>query len=95
MFAVTVTFTVKPGRMPEFLPLMRIQARTSLEREPGCRQFDICTDADAPEAVFLYEIYDDAAAFRLHLDTAHFKTFDAAVAEMVAEKRVRTWHRLT
>lgn len=95
MFVVTVTFTIKPGRMPDFLPLMRRQARASLDREPGCRQFDICTDAAAPDALFLYEIYDDADAFRLHLGTAHFTTFDAAVAGMVAEKQARTWHRIT
>lgn len=94
MFVVTVTFVVKPGRMADFLPPMLNQAASSLALEPGCRQFDVCTDPADPEAVFLYEIYDDRAAFDLHLASAHFTRFDAAVADMVAGKTVRTWHRV-
>jgi quinol monooxygenase YgiN len=40
-------------------------------------------------SVFLYEIYDDRAAFDAHLAAAHFKRFDAAVGSMVASKAVR------
>ncbi|MEM7522936.1 MAG: antibiotic biosynthesis monooxygenase [Pseudomonadota bacterium] len=39
--------------------------------------------------MFLYEVYDDAAAFDAHLASDHFKDFDAAVAPMVAAKTVR------
>ncbi|MEM8914829.1 MAG: putative quinol monooxygenase [Pseudomonadota bacterium] len=63
----------------------------SLSDEPGCRQFDICTDPSRPDEVFLYEIYDDRAAFDAHLDAAHFKQFDKAVAELIAEKTVKTY----
>ncbi|KUF10048.1 putative quinol monooxygenase [Pseudoponticoccus marisrubri] len=89
MFAVTVTLTLHPGTRAAFLPLMTENARRSLADEPGCRQFDICTDG--AEQVFLYEIYDSAAAFDAHLDSAHFKAFDAQVAGMIAEKTVTTW----
>ncbi len=91
MFAVCVKFTVKPGLMPDFMPLMRQQARDSAMREPGCRRFDICSGGDAPETVFLYEIYDDAAAFQDHLDSAHFKAFDSAISALVAAKSVWTF----
>lgn len=90
MYAVTVTFRTKPGRMAEFLPLMIENARTSRTAEPGCQQFDICQGTD-PETVFLYEIYDDRAAFDAHLESAHFKSFDAAVAGMIADKTVELY----
>lgn len=86
MFVATVMFTIKPGQMANFLPLMQENARTSLTTEEGCQQFDICRDGDQ---VFLYEIYDSRAAFDLHLAAPHFQTFDAAVADMVAGKEVR------
>lgn len=89
MYAVTVTFTLHPGARDSFLPLMTENARLSLEREAGCRQFDVCTDGG--DTVFLYEIYDSADAFDAHLQSAHFKSFDAAVGEMVANKKVQTW----
>jgi len=89
MYIVTVEFTIHPERMAAFMPLMVDNARASREQEPGCRQFDVCLDPAAPNLVYLYEVYDDRAAFDAHLATAHFKRFDAAVAPMLASKAVR------
>jgi quinol monooxygenase YgiN len=93
MYVVTVEFTIRPDRLQAFLPLMVANAKASREKEPGCRQFDVCQDPAKPEVIFLYEVYDDRAAFDAHLATAHFKDFDAAVAAMVAGKAVRTYTR--
>ena len=91
MYAVVVTLTLKPDQMNSFMPLMRRNAETSLTEEPGCRQFDVATDPARPEEVFLYEIYDSADAFAAHLSSGHFKDFDAATAEMIADKTVQTY----
>ncbi|MDC0738270.1 putative quinol monooxygenase [Cognatishimia sp. SS12] len=88
MYAVCVTFTLKPGQTEAFLPLMIENARQSRALEVGCQQFDVCRAGDV---VFLYEIYDDRAAFDLHLAAPHFKSFDAAVGAMVADKQVTTF----
>lgn len=94
MFAVVVTFQIAPDTWDDFMPLMSRNAATSLAEEPGCRQFDIATDPARPHEVFLYELYRDAAAFDAHLASAHFKAFDAAVADMIAEKSVRTYSQV-
>ncbi|WFE88574.1 putative quinol monooxygenase [Roseibium porphyridii] len=94
MFAVTVLFRIKDGQMDAFMPLMIANAQTSVKDEPGCRQFDVCTDPDLPGEVFLYEIYEDAAAFQFHLATDHFKDFDARVSDMIAEKSVKTFQKV-
>lgn len=91
MYAVCVLFQTKPEAREAFMVLMRQQARNSLEREPGCKRFDICTDPSRPDDVFLYEIYDDAAAFDLHSKSDHFLQFDATVADMVTAKTVDTY----
>ena len=91
MYVVCVNFTLNPGTAPEFLPLVLANAQTSLWDEPDCHQFDVATDSNRPDAVFLYEIYTDRAGFDAHLATAHFKTFDAAVAPMIADKIIQTW----
>jgi len=91
MFVVSVLIRVHRDAVTEFMPLMRANADISLAAEPGCRRFDVCVAPDDETRVFLYEIYDDAAAFDAHLDSAHFKAFDAAVAPMVAEKSVATY----
>lgn len=94
MFAVTVRFQIKQGRQDDFLPLMIENAQTSLKLEPGCHHFDVCTDTDRPGEVFLYELYDDAAAFRAHLASDHFVKFDSMVSSMVADKTVATYSKV-
>jgi autoinducer 2-degrading protein len=89
MYVVIVDFKIKPERLAQFMPLMLENARLSRETEAGCRRFDVCVDPKEKTSVFLYEIYDDRAAFDAHLATAHFKRFDAAVGDMVAAKAVR------
>ncbi|WP_108662237.1 putative quinol monooxygenase [Acuticoccus kandeliae] len=85
---VIVRFVVKPGRMADFMPLMEENATRSVEDEAGCRQFDVVLSPAAADTVWLYEIYDDAAAFAVHQKTPHFLSFDKATAEMVADKMV-------
>lgn len=91
MFAICVTFQIKPGQMEAFLPLMLDNAATSKTLEDGCHRFDVLTDADKPDQVFLYELYTDSAAFDAHCASAHFMTFSSATAEMVAGKEVTSW----
>lgn len=86
MFAVAVTFRLRPGARAAFEPLMIKQAENSLALEPGCRHFDVWADQAQPETIFLYEIYDDAAAFDAHLASEHFKNFDADAAPLVEER---------
>lgn len=91
MFAACVTFKLNPGCADTFLPLMQNNARISLKNEPGCHQFDVLTDANKPDKVFLYELYANKAAFDTHLASLHFQAFDAAVSAMIADKDVQTW----
>lgn len=95
MYAVVVSFEIKPEAMSEFMPLMLANARQSLELEEGCQQFDVATDPLRAGEVFLYELYTDRAAFDVHLSAAHFKTFDSAVAKMIVTKDVRTFAEVT
>jgi quinol monooxygenase YgiN len=87
-YVITVEFDIDPARLDAFLPLMRENAKTSLRDEKGCRRFDVCRPRDVPNRVFLYEIYDDEAAFQAHLHSAHFKAFAAATKEMITARRI-------
>ncbi len=95
MFVVTVTFTLNAGKADQFLPLISQNAAQSLAVEPGCLTFDVCTDPQSADTVFLYEVYTDEAAFGAHLTSAHFKTFDTASADMVSSKEVRLFRKVT
>jgi (4S)-4-hydroxy-5-phosphonooxypentane-2,3-dione isomerase len=94
MYVVTVEFEIRPDQLHAFLPLMLENARASRQREPGCQQFDVCTDPARPTYVFLYEVYDSRSAFDDHRASAHFTRFDQAVQGMIAAKTVRTMTRV-
>lgn len=94
MYVVTVRFRIAEGQMPDFLRLIRENARTSVAAEPGCGQFDVCVSPHHPDVVFLYEIYRDRRAFDEHVASAHFKTFDKASAALVKDKAVEIFARV-
>ena len=91
MIAVCVTFRIKPGMMTAFMQPMLDNARASVEKEPGCHRFDVCTDEGSPQTVFLYELYTDQDAFAEHQKTDHFLAFNSIASDMIAEKVVQIY----
>ena len=87
MLALFVTFTIRPETRDRFLAGIAEQAATSLELEPGCRQFDVCVDVEDPNRFLLYEVYADEEAFRLHRTTPHFARWTDVKAECVLEQQ--------
>jgi autoinducer 2-degrading protein len=87
-FAITVDFTLKPGALASFRKLIDKNAEDSCSREPGCRRFDVLVPNEPGDKVFLYEIYNDRAAFDAHLKTPHFDVFNRESEAFVLAKNV-------
>jgi quinol monooxygenase YgiN len=87
-YAIIVDFKLKANTRTLFRRLVDANAVTSIGSEPGCRRFDVLEPEGEDDRVVLYEIYRDRSAFEAHLKTAHFAAFDAAVADLVADKAV-------
>ncbi len=92
-FVLTVEFTLHPGKVDEFMPLIAKNARESVEREPGCRQFDVVHVAAEPERVLLYEVYDDLAAFDAHREMEHVKAFFRVADPLIAARKNARYER--
>jgi quinol monooxygenase YgiN len=95
MYAVVVNIKVDPVERMRFLPLIRQCAAATLRTEEDCIQLDVCTTSRRPNDVLLYGLYTDRAAFDLHLNTPHFRVFDAATTPMVLEKDVTTFEQVS
>ena len=93
MHCITVRFEVRPDCAPAFGDAVVANAGHTLRSEAGCRVFDVGVDATGA-VFFLYELYDDEAAFAAHLETPHFKAFDREVAPWVVSKVVHAWRKL-
>lgn len=89
MYLVAVTFQIAADRAADFAARVAQQATDSLTEE-GCQRFDVWQAPSDPAKVFLYEIYDDRAAFDVHLASDHFKAFDAEVGPWIVDKVVET-----
>ncbi|WP_215845153.1 putative quinol monooxygenase [Candidatus Pantoea bituminis] len=90
MLTVLVKMVVDENDYPRFKPLLLSNAATSLT-EPGCDFFSVSemTNEESHQVEFLlYEEYKDMEAFKVHLKTAHFLSFDAETAGMLVSKDV-------
>ena len=71
-YCLVVRFTVKEGELDAVLAAMRPLVEES-RREPGCLMYQAHRDPENPSAFFLYEQYEDEAAYQAHADSEHFK----------------------
>jgi quinol monooxygenase YgiN len=74
MIAVAVTYTFKPGHEDEAVAYFRELIPAS-RREPGCRQYVVHRAKSDPGKFFIYEQYDDEAAFDAHRASPHFERY--------------------
>nr|WP_290445165.1 MULTISPECIES: putative quinol monooxygenase [unclassified Pseudomonas] len=77
---------VKPGSADAFLSAIQANATASVATEPGCLVFDVSQDRDDPDVIYLYEIYQDDAAYEAHTQTAHFRDSRPLVEPLIAEQ---------
>src|SRR5258708_5400346 len=82
-FVNAVDLDIVPADMEKFMAAIKENGAASV-KEPGCREFNIQVLASNPNHVFLYEVYDSAAALDAHRTTDHFKKYAATTANMVA-----------
>jgi (4S)-4-hydroxy-5-phosphonooxypentane-2,3-dione isomerase len=94
VYTVVVFFEAKSAHVTDLGTALVRQSRTSLELEDGCHQFDVAQDPLDPAGYFLYEIYDDEAAFKRHIESAHYAAFATFVEPWVKSKKVLTYHLL-
>ncbi len=85
---IWVEFQLQPGTRDCFLELVKRNAASSMQNEPGCRRFDVMVPQEGENTVNLYEIYDNEAVFQAHLQTPHFAEFKDTVSELVLDQKI-------
>ncbi|HTZ68469.1 MAG TPA: putative quinol monooxygenase [Roseiarcus sp.] len=85
---VLVEFLVKSSFIAQFRDLIAANARASLEREAGCKRFDVLVDPAEPRRFVLYEIYEDEAAFDEHLASSHYLSFADAIEDGIGQRSI-------
>ena len=75
MFILLVRLQVRPELVKEFEAAALKNARLSLERDPGCRKFEVSREQEDPTRWVFYETYDKEADWVAHRSSAHFLEF--------------------
>ena len=60
--------------------------------EPGCRYYQPGADLADPDSFFIFEIYDDEAAYRAHGASRHFQEIAVGQAIPLLESRERAFY---
>jgi quinol monooxygenase YgiN len=71
-YVVLARWWAKAGREDRIVEVLEELARAS-NAEPGCRLYQPHRATDDGRAFFIYEQYDDEAAFEAHVASEHFK----------------------
>lgn len=87
-YVISVDFGTAPENFARFKEMMKENAMSSVANEPGCREFDVYELANVPDHLFLYEVYENEAAFRDHLKSSHYKRFNEETASIIASRAV-------
>ena len=87
MYVIHAPIQIKEGHADEFIQAMLLDAKGSVENEPGCLRFDVIRDENDPNRIYLYEVYKDKAAFEYHLTTPHIKKWQETVKDWWVEPR--------
>ena len=94
MKALVVEFVIQVGKESSFREVIVENARASVANEPGCHQFDVCTDADRGNVFFLYELYENDAAITAHLASGHYQRMNTLTLDWVEKKTVWRYDRI-
>ncbi len=93
-FCIAVRWTMMTGEEERVISLAQSMLAPS-NAEPGCRAYVLHRDPADPSALFLYEQYDDQAAFQAHCDSPHFKaTVEAEVFPRLTDRRLEIYDSL-
>ena len=91
MYAVSVVFVIHQDHIKSFLQLIKDHASRTLEREKGCRQFDIGLSEVNSKLVFLFELYDNKQSFDEHSASDYLADFFSVANDWIESKEARRW----
>ena len=74
---------VDPAQLQQYNIALKEQMATAVRVEPGVLTYYAVADKNNPSHITILEIYADTAAYKLHIETPHFKKYKETVQHMV------------
>ena len=86
-FVIVVELEIDSSQLEAFKAAIKENGETAVRVEPGCRGFSAVFEKENPTRVRLFEIYENADAFKTHLETPHFKKYAEATKDLVKSRK--------
>ncbi len=74
---------IDSSHLQKYKVALREEIETSIRVEPDVLTLYAVAEKGNPSHITIFEIYSNAAAFKSHLETPHFKKYKATTQEMV------------
>jgi len=74
---------VHPSQLEKYNAALKEQMAAAVDKEPGVLTYYAVADKSDPSHITILEIYADSAAYKLHIETPHFKKYKETVRHMV------------
>ena len=78
MYIIVAAIQIKEGFKERYVNGIIENASSAVKDEPGCLRFDVIQDANK---IWVYEVYNDEAAFQAHTQAPHYLKFREASAD--------------
>lgn len=73
-YVIIVEFVFDEANIDNAIELLAEMQMQTLENEEGCLAYDVLLSDDEPTKIYIYENYENEAAFKLHSNSAYFKS---------------------
>ena len=74
---------IDPAQLERYKAVAKEQIETSVRVEPGVLALYSVSQKDNPAHIMVFEMYTEADAYKAHLETPHFKKYNAKTQDMV------------
>jgi len=74
---------IDPAHLDEYKAALRDEIEASIRLEPGVLTLYAVSVKGDPAQIRIFEMYADVAAYEMHLQTPHFKTYKTGTQGMV------------
>jgi len=79
---------IDPLHLERYKEAVREEMEISVRVEPGVLAIYAVAEADNPSRLRFFEMYVDKAAYRAHIESAHFKKYVETTRGMITSRRL-------
>jgi quinol monooxygenase YgiN len=79
---------IDPAQLESYKAAVKEEMKTSVRVEPGVLAIYAVAEKDDPSKLRFFEMYADEAAYRAHIESAHFKKYVTTTKDMITSRRL-------